>query len=247
MLVQIEITTVCNYKCFYCCGRDMPQQHMPIERFSRIIGSLKERGLTINLQGEGEPFLHPQFEEILRITSDLGHRPYTITNGTVLPPELVMKYFPTIGISIDTVDEELADKIGRLNLAKVLRNLQALLDAGYPPENLTVHTVFFGQKLERLKAYLLKQGIAKNIVQPLQVKEDYRYRYANALPESNSENRFRCRFIDNKQMSFFNINGTSMPCCFIKRPELYTSRERIADTLRQQVVPECCKGCRELY
>jgi MoaA/NifB/PqqE/SkfB family radical SAM enzyme len=225
----------------------MPQQHMPLERFQKIIKSLPDTGLTINLQGEGEPFLHPQFEDILRITTDAGYRSYTISNGTVLPPALINKYFPNIGVSVDTVDTKLADKIGRLNLPKVMRNLQSLIAAGYPAERITVHTVYFGQNLGMLKEYLRKLGIKRHVIQPLQVKEDYRYRYANVVPQTRRENRYRCDYIDEEKMLFFNIDGTSMPCCYIKRPQSYISRENISSLLGQRIEPECCRGCRELH
>lgn len=246
MLVQIEVTTVCNYSCFYCCGRDMTQQHMPLERFERVLNALPESGLTINLQGEGEPFLHPQFDEILRITAERGFRPYAITNGTRLPPELIKRYFPALGISIDTLDAALAERIGRVNLPKVLRNLERLLAEGYPPERIVVHTVQFGQKPSGIRRYLAGLGIRRHIVQPLQVKDDYSYRYAAVAPPHTPVSDYRCRYIDEPRMLFFNIDGTAMPCCFIKRPEQYVSREQIAAALGRREVPDCCAGCREL-
>ena len=226
----------------------MPQKHMPLELFSSILAALPMRGLNINLQGEGEPFLHPQFTEILALTVQHGQRPYTITNGTRLPVQLVQQYFPSIGISIDTLDPVLAEKIGRLNLPKVWRNLHALLDAGYPAAQITIHTVNFGQEINSLQAYLRSLGITRHIIQPLQGKEDYRYRYANnPVWNITPKDTYSCRFVDEQRMLFFNIDGVMMPCCFIKNAAHFTSREQILASLQQGVIPECCRGCRELY
>ena len=247
MFIQIEITTVCNYHCFYCCGRDMNQQHMSIDVFKGILEKLPRQSLTINLQGEGEPLLHPLFKDIVSATVEHGYKPYVITNGTRLPLATINKHFPTIGISIDTLDAQLSDRIGRVNLTKVLRNLQRLIESGYPTANINIHTVNFGQDLEPLHCYLNERGLSNHIIQPLQIKDDYRSPYPAVRFHASVQHNYRCPYIDNQKLHYFNINATAMPCCFIKQPENFISHEHIATSLKQQVVPESCRGCRELY
>jgi MoaA/NifB/PqqE/SkfB family radical SAM enzyme len=220
---------------------------MSLNLFGRIIDALPGKGMSINLQGEGEPLLHPQFGDIVRITTEKGHQPYVITNGTRLPPKLINKYFPSIGISIDTIDHPLAEKIGRLNLSKVLRNINTLIESGYPAKRIIVHTVSFGQNLEMLREYVTNLGVIHHIVQPLQIKDDYRYRYERVIKFERPALKYRCRYLDENSMLFFNIDGVDMPCCFIKKVDQYESREHIEETLAKGVVPECCAGCRELH
>jgi len=58
--LQIEPTTRCNFICGFCAGRHMPQQNMALDVFERALSSV--HGLRhVELQGEGEPMLHPDF------------------------------------------------------------------------------------------------------------------------------------------------------------------------------------------
>lgn len=62
--VQIEITTKCNKKCFYCPIETMSNKHMSFEQFKLIVDKYKEP-VNFLLQGIGEPFLHPDFMKMI--------------------------------------------------------------------------------------------------------------------------------------------------------------------------------------
>ena len=127
MHIQIEVTTKCNYECFYCAGRDLPQQHLDMALFARILEGIPPGKHRISLQGEGEPTMHPNFWEMVETVIALGHMPYTITNGSLMNAEKIAKYFPRIGISLDTVDPAEAQRIKRYKLDKMLGKLDELL------------------------------------------------------------------------------------------------------------------------
>jgi molybdenum cofactor biosynthesis enzyme MoaA len=66
-MLQFEITTRCNFTCFYCAGRHMRQGDMLYETFAALL----ERDIAIHgvpnvvpLQGEGEPTLHHYRSEL---------------------------------------------------------------------------------------------------------------------------------------------------------------------------------------
>lgn len=58
MIIQIEVSTHCQFNCFYCAGRKMPQQHMDMMTFDSIIKKCPSNTNSAILQGEGEPFLN---------------------------------------------------------------------------------------------------------------------------------------------------------------------------------------------
>ena len=248
--VQIELTTVCNYSCFYCAGRDMAQRHMDMAVFGQILDRLPaDGGVTVSLQGEGEPTLHPQFWDMVEAVRAKGHQTYTITNGTRIDVDQFDAGLSSVGVSIDTVDAQEAERIGRFNLPKVLANFEALFK-GMGPERVTVHTVQYGQPIEPLRAYLQSLGVRRHIVQPLQVKDDYAKRYADqpvlkqlAPPVVT---HFRCGFLDTPRMRFFDIDGLEMPCCFIKDASVFVSIDDLRQTLAGKQIPPACAGCREL-
>lgn len=248
--IQIELTTICNFTCYYCAGRDMPQRHMDMAVFDRIVAALPPRsGITVSLQGEGEPTLHPQFWDMVEAVRRWGNETYTITNGTRVDVGRFQAGLNAVGVSIDTLDPQEAERIGRHNLPKVLANFEALLQA-MGPDRVVVHTVRYGQPIEPLVAYLRGLGVRRHIVQPLQLKDDYARRYA-AQPVVQHRSPptlslYRCGFLDEPRMRFFNIDGVEMPCCFIKDASVYRSIDDLRQTLALRQIPPACAGCREL-
>jgi len=248
--IQIELTTICNFACYYCAGRDMPQRHMDWAVFERIVQALPPRsGITVSLQGEGEPTLHPRFWDMVQAVQQGGNETYTITNGTRIDVAQFQAGLNAVGVSIDTLDPQEAERIGRYNLPKVLANFEALLLA-MGPDRVVVHTVRYGQPIEPLVAYLRSLGVRRHIVQPLQVKDDYARRYADQpmvvhRPAPNLTH-YRCGFLDAPRMRFFNIDGLEMPCCFIKDASAYRSIDDLRQTLALRQIPPACAGCREL-
>jgi MoaA/NifB/PqqE/SkfB family radical SAM enzyme len=244
MFVQIEVSTKCNYGCFYCAGRDMQQKQMPWELFTAILSSLSPLSRVVSLQGEGEPMLHPRFWDMVDAVAAGGRRPYTITNGSALvDPDHVALKFKDIGISIDTLDPELAEKIGRYDLPRVLRNLDQLL-VKMAPSRVLVHTVDFGQDLAELRQYLKARGL-RHFVQPLQVKPDYAYRYTEVTDHGSCT--YSCPVLAQPGSAYFNIEGRQLPCAFIKDLSKFESRERILAQLHRREVPASCNGCPMIF
>lgn len=256
---QLEITTRCNYGCFYCAGRDMPQQDMAWDTFTGIVDAIEKPGATphatVSLQGEGEPTLHPRFWDMVAYVHRKGHVPYTIINGSRVDVARIARLFPQIGISLDTLDAAIAEKIGRYNLPKVLANLEALCTA-MGPQRIVLMTVNLGQPLGELKAWAKQRGFASHVVQPLKTKADYARRYEKHLvraptkastPAATTDVTSRtCRFLHQDLMRYYTCTGLALPCCFIKDTEGIESIAGLQTSLAQGHVPKGCAGCDEL-
>lgn len=205
--------------------------------------------MTVSLQGEGEPTLHPQFWDMVDAVRSKGLPTYTITNGTRVDVAQFDAGFTSVGVSIDTVDAQEAERIGRFNLPKVLANFEALFKV-MGPERVAVHTVQYGQPIDHLRAYLRSLGVRRHLVQPLQVKDDYARRYADQpalkLLVPAPIQHFRCGFLDTPRMRFFDIDGLEMPCCFIKDASVFVSIDDLRQKLAGRQIPPACAGCREL-
>lgn len=245
--IQIEITTACNFRCFYCVGRNMPQQHMQQDIFDAILASLSKERCTVSLQGEGEPTLHPNFLALAKQVVKANKIPYTITNGSNIDPVLIAELFPQIGVSLDTVTPEEANRIGRHDLKRVLSNLDRLLEH-MAPDRIIVHTVNYGQPMEQLQTFLQDRGLIRHVIQPLQAKDDYRQRYPGYLKQSGNEPiyHFHCRYLQQPLMRYFDVTGREMPCRYIKDTSRFVTTKDIRISLIQKKVPECCIGCREI-
>jgi len=90
--VYVEVTTRCNLACRTCVrnGWDEPLGEMPLALFRSLIAQLhagaQERAgaqpPTLVFAGYGEPTVHPELLEMLRLSKDLGARVEMVTNGT---------------------------------------------------------------------------------------------------------------------------------------------------------------------
>lgn len=253
-LAQIEITTICNYRCFYCAGRDMPQRHMPMEQFLGILDRLPADVRRVSLQGEGEPTAHNRFREMVAAVQQRGLTPYTITNASLIrDPQWFAQAFPQIGISIDTLDAELSETIGRIRLPRALKGVDRLI-AAMGAERIVLHTVSFGQPLDAIRAWARAKGFGKHVVQPLQGKPDYMRSYRLKVQRreppadlgSDASPALQCRYLERDFMRYYTLDGTELPCCFIKDATSFSSKAELRSSLAAGQVPKACTGCREV-
>lgn len=245
MFYQLEITTRCNFDCFYCAGRDMPQQDMAWDTFVRIVDRIPGRGSMVSLQGEGEPSLHPKFEAMAQHVATRGHQAYTILNASRIDAERLSRLFPTVGISVDTLDAHRAQEIGRHNLAKVLRNIELLCQA-MDPQRITIMTVNMGQPLDDLRRWVKIRGFGHHIVQQLSPKSDYARRYTVNSQLIEPSGPSTCRYLQHELMRFFTWEGKELPCCFMKNSSAFTTREQLGARLATGLSSSCCNGCPQL-
>lgn len=225
----------------------MPQRHMSEVVFKGILGRLNRGRHVVSLQGEGEPTAHPRFWSWVKAISDTGYIPYTITNGSLIDPELAHSHFPTLGFSLDTVDIHEGERIGRRNLARALERLGYLIKL-MGTERIVIYSVDYGQNLTPLKAFLRAQGLHRHVIQKLQRKSDYERRYTDMLPSVPIERKISqsCRYLDWPLMRFFNVDGVEFPCCFIKDPAGYQGAHDLRLRFSAGQVPQVCSGCAEI-
>lgn len=117
--IYIEITTFCNLDCQMCVRRawDEPFGHMPLAVFSDLMEQVRQfpQPPIIHLSGYGEPMIHPQFLEIVRLAKATGGPVEITTNGTLLTKAtaqaLIELDLDRLMVSIDGVDADHYDDI----------------------------------------------------------------------------------------------------------------------------------------
>lgn len=97
--IHICPTTYCNFKCIYCkhasadMQKDIKEQFMDISLFQMIIEQIKQfphKLKLLNFAWLGEPLLHPQIADMVRIAkeADIAERVEIVSNASMLTPEL---------------------------------------------------------------------------------------------------------------------------------------------------------------
>jgi MoaA/NifB/PqqE/SkfB family radical SAM enzyme len=131
-LLQVEPTTRCNFTCGFCAGRHLDQSDLDPADLERVLADFPDVE-HLELQGEGEPLLHPGFFEMARRASERGIRVSSITNGSLFSPRNVERLLRS-GVSalLVSIESPEADEFRRIRggrLEKVVEGIRALLAA----------------------------------------------------------------------------------------------------------------------
>lgn len=248
MNYQIEITTRCNYSCLYCSGRHMEQKDMSWDTFLETIKEVRPKD-EVSLQGEGEPTLWPHFKQAVLYLKAKQVNLYSILNGTILDCKLIADNFPTIGVSLDSLNEQECNNLGRHYLPKVLRNLKELKKA-MPASRINIHTTDYGQDLTKLKLFVKAEGY-RHLIQKLQVKEDYTRHYSGAIEKpvmfyTNRSEPMTCDFLSSPRLRYFTVEAVELPCCLIKDARGWPGKEAVRASVESGNIVPWCLGCRNL-
>jgi radical SAM protein with 4Fe4S-binding SPASM domain len=138
--LQIEPVGQCNLRCQMCPIQFRtdgppygPPAFMPFERFVRILDQFA--GVPeLQLQGLGEPMMHPRFFDMVAYAVGRGMKVSTNSNLTLLnarrAEQCVRSGLAWLHVSIDGATAETYERIRlRSRLERVLDGLQTLLDA----------------------------------------------------------------------------------------------------------------------
>jgi MoaA/NifB/PqqE/SkfB family radical SAM enzyme len=133
--MQIELTNYCELKCPVCptgMGSRRPPLAMSPHLFEGLMNEAGPYLLTASLWGWGEPLLHPQLAEILRIASKHNVATLLSTNGQKLANEDVLdaliRYPPTyLIVAMDGLTDE-SNSVYRVGakMAPVLEGVRRL-------------------------------------------------------------------------------------------------------------------------
>ncbi|WP_292931926.1 radical SAM protein [Noviherbaspirillum sp.] len=138
--VQIEPVGQCNLRCRMCPIQfrgegepGQPRAFMDFDLFCRLVDQFPEM-TELQLQGLGEPLLHPRFFDMARYAAQRGVHVSTNTNLTVLSEaraeECVKSGLGTMHISLDGATAATYQEIRvRSRFSRVLRNLRRLVQA----------------------------------------------------------------------------------------------------------------------
>ena len=82
--IYVEITNKCNLNCSFCVRTNKQKKEMTIDEFKVVIDKIKDYTDYIYLHVQGEPLLHSNLEEILKICEDNNIKVNITTNGTLI-------------------------------------------------------------------------------------------------------------------------------------------------------------------
>ncbi len=101
--LQLHITERCNLNCRHCYIGDKNSHDLKLHVIAKILEEFSQYGVKLLITG-GEPLLHRNFWDILKLAGDYPIRVEVLTNGTLVTPEVALglsKYADGVQISLD--------------------------------------------------------------------------------------------------------------------------------------------------
>jgi len=95
--IYIEITNICNLKCSFCSKSNRILKEMTTTEFEEVLKKVNKRADYIYLHVKGEPLIHSNLDEILKLTNKYNKKVCITTNGVFLKDKLdILKKYNNI-------------------------------------------------------------------------------------------------------------------------------------------------------
>ena len=177
--VNIEPVFGCNQRCPMCpTGRrgvssTLRPRLLEPALLERFLDALDEKCLLVNLYMHGEPLLHPQLDEMIKMTRRRGVQVDTSTNGLLLTPDRAVRLAAAgarkLFLSFDGIREESYERLRGSGYRRVLDNLRSL--QAEPRREalpiLSIRSVKLDESEEEIQAFLddcLSSGPVREVV-----------------------------------------------------------------------------------
>jgi MoaA/NifB/PqqE/SkfB family radical SAM enzyme len=238
---RLDVCTLCQLNCTSCYMRNDSRQttgigYVALDKFEAFLDnnpSLKH----IEISNSGEPFLHPQMHELIRMAYDHGVE-LSCRNGTnfnnvsdEVIEDIVECGFTAIAFSVDGVTQEAYAKYRRNgNVEKVFGNIKSLIEAkkrhGAQLPDLVWQFVLMSHNIHEIQAAETKAkelGIrirfrdTWNLPERKKVQEMLGKKVEAAL--SDKKNTFYDYCKDLFTMPQVNWDGRLLGCCQIYRSD----------------------------
>lgn len=138
VVFSIELSSICNLHCPEClCGTNKiirGNTFFDLELFKKIIHQIHHKAWIINLYFQGEPLLHPNIIEMIKICNNVRLMTVVSTNGNIidkpLANHLITSGLDVLIVSVDGWNQktyEIYRKGG--NYTKLIQGMNFLADA----------------------------------------------------------------------------------------------------------------------
>jgi len=240
--VSVEPGTACNLHCPECpTGAGIlnrPKGMISLPLFSDIIEEMLPELTVLNLYLQGEPFLHPQFADMVRIASLKNIYTITSTNGQIfdrkIAEDIVESGLSEIYFSLDGVTQTTYERYRKGgDVEKVKKAIKTLAEVKREKKKsnprLVVQFIVFKHnehEIDEFRCLVKELGADKAEIKTAQFNE-----FSGGEVEPPEDPEYR-RYTDAANLKLkgktynhcwkswmsmvFTWNGTALPCCYDK-------------------------------
>lgn len=236
LYLAVEVTNACNLTCTHCNYRfGLPHYtrergFMSWEIFQKIVAEAADHKATLLLNYDGEPMLHPDYVEYLRIVSKAGLNSYFNTNGTLMTAEnareIISFYRGSVFFSIDG-DREWFEKIRKpAKYNQVCNNVETFLEENERqgwPVTVCINFCNLGQNSQQRREFVDKWLPKVNYVSIGETNDEYGACCSDSIIKMPITRRPVC--VVPWMTCGIGHNGDVIPC------SIYITRANIAEAI----------------
>jgi len=245
--ISIEPTTSCNLRCPECPSGlrsfTRPTGMLPEKLFMQTIDELADTLLYLIFYFQGEPYLHPEFLDLVKYASKKGIYTATSTNAHYLTDitakQTIESGLDRMIISIDGTTQEVYEqyRVGG-NLNKVSEGTKKIVHWKKALKSKTPHIIFQflvvkpnEHQIEDVKLMAKELGVDEVAFKTAQIY-DYKngsslipsiHKYARYEQNSDGKYQIKNKLLDNCWKMWHSCvitwDGLVVPCCFDKDAE----------------------------
>ena len=82
--IYVEITNICNLNCSFCSKDNKAKKFLSVSEFETILNKINDYTDYLYLHVKGEPLMHPDLDDILKLCNKYNKKVNITTNGTLL-------------------------------------------------------------------------------------------------------------------------------------------------------------------
>lgn len=222
--IYIEITNICNLNCSFCPITHRKKEQMNLTNFETIIKKIHSHTNLVCLHVKGEPLLHNNFQDLLKILEKYNLKTNITTNGTLIKEKYEIlknsKAVRQINISLHSANQnknlsptyfqdifESIDKLPHIIISYRLWNLKNITENDI--NNNIIKALEDYYKIKDLKQKLIKNNYLK-IKNNIFINQDLEFNWPNINNNPLIE-KGRCLAL--KEQIAILVDGTVVPCC----------------------------------
>ncbi len=165
-----EVTLACNLRCRHCLSSsaEPADNELTTAEALALVEELHQEGVFQINFGGGEPFMRPDFLQIIDACHELGIMTCISTNGTLFTPELVEQLSRTsmvaIQVSLDGAEKETCEAIrGKGTYDTAIKALELLAQSPIPTSINAVLTADNADEIQDLQQLANQLGVTLRI------------------------------------------------------------------------------------
>ncbi len=202
--IYIEITNICNLNCSFCKEDNRPKESMKLEQFEIILNKIKGYTDNIYLHIKGEPLIHKDIEEIIKLSNNYNLNVNITTNGRLIKDKLNIlnnNKIRQINISLHSYDNlnEIKDFLN------VIENINTNISLRVWNDNIEIIKLL--EEYYNIKINITKRSTIKDNIF-LDIDKEFIWPDINSKEINKNGTCYGLR----RQIGIL-VDGTVVPCC----------------------------------